>query len=127
MTLTLTLIVVAVVAVTVTVVTLTVTMTVVTVVAMQYNAITYLLEVSLVHSMYMVGLMVGSFGCGRLADAIGALSLHCNCIVLHWLDATLPHTPLGRKKTLFLSMAIASSGSLAGAFMPEYYSYTFTR
>ena len=54
-------------------------------------------------SMYMVGLMIGSFGCGWMADRVG------------------------RKKTLFVSILLSSVGSLVGAFMPEYYSYLMTR
>ena len=49
------------------------------------------------------GLMIGSFLCGRLADRFG------------------------RKLALMFSVVVASCGSLAGAFMPEYYSYTASR
>ena len=61
------------------------------------------LKVALVISMYMVGLMIGSFGCGVLADKIG------------------------RKKTLIASALLSSTASLVGAWMPEYISYTITR
>ena len=60
-------------------------------------------KVALVLSMYMFGLMIGSFLCGRMADKFG------------------------RKFTLFFSIFISSLGSLIGSFMPEYYSYTVTR
>merc|ERR1711892_909646 len=52
---------------------------------------------------YMLGLMIGSILCGRMADK------------------------LGRKKTLMFSVMCSSVGSLVGSFMPEYYSYTLSR
>jgi hypothetical protein len=55
-------------------------------------------KVSLVISMYMLGLMIGSFLCGRMADKFG------------------------RKKTLIFSILCSSFASLLGSFMPEYYS-----
>ena len=60
-------------------------------------------KVSLVISMYMLGLMIGSLLCGRMADKFG------------------------RKKTLMFSVMCSSVASLVGSFMPEYYSYTATR
>ena len=60
-------------------------------------------KVSLVISMYMLGLMIGSFICGTMADKFG------------------------RKKTLFCSVLCSSCASLLGSFMPEYYSYTASR
>ena len=60
-------------------------------------------KVSLVISMFMIGLMVGSILWGWMADKFG------------------------RKNTLMFSIILSSSGSLLGSFMPEYYSYTATR
>ena len=60
-------------------------------------------KVALVISMYMLGVMISSFLTGRMADKFG------------------------RKKTLMFSILCSSLASLLGAFMPEYYSYTFTR
>merc|ERR1711892_1357784 len=60
-------------------------------------------KVSLVIMMYMLGLMIGSILCGRMADKFG------------------------RKKTLMFSIICSSVGSLVGSFMPEYYSYTLSR
>ena len=60
-------------------------------------------KVALVISMYMLGLMIGSFLCGRMADKFG------------------------RKFTLFFAILCSSAGSLIGSFMPEYFSYTATR
>ncbi|XP_023339404.1 solute carrier family 22 member 1, partial [Eurytemora carolleeae] len=59
-------------------------------------------KVAWVGSAYMFGLMVGSFLCGFLADKFG------------------------RKIALLIAIIISSSGSLVGAFMPEYYSYLFS-
>jgi MFS family permease len=53
--------------------------------------------------MYMVGMMIGSFVCGLIADKIG------------------------RKKTLIASALLSSTASLVGAWMPEFISYTITR
>ena len=60
-------------------------------------------KVSLVISMYMLGLMIGSFICGTMADKFG------------------------RKKTLFFSVLCSSCASLLGSFLPEYYSYAASR
>jgi len=60
-------------------------------------------KVSLVIVFYMVGLMIGSYGCGWLGDKIG------------------------RKKTLMLSAILSSTAGVVGAFMPEYFSYAFIR
>jgi len=60
-------------------------------------------KVATCHSVYMAGLLVGSFISGWLGDKIG------------------------RRKTLLASAVLSSSFSLLGAFMPEYVSYTFTR
>jgi len=60
-------------------------------------------KVSLVIVFYMVGLMIGSFGCGWLADKIG------------------------RKKTFMLSAILSSTAGVVGAFMPEFFSYSLIR
>jgi len=60
-------------------------------------------KVAWIGSAYMFGLMIGSFLCGSLADKYG------------------------RKMALLFAIMCSSGGSLAGAFMPEYYSYLVTR
>lgn len=60
-------------------------------------------QVSFVGSAYMLGLMIGSFVCGVLSDKYG------------------------RKLVIMFSIAASSLGSLAGAFMPEYWSFLLTR
>jgi len=60
-------------------------------------------KLSMIGSAFMIGLLIGSFLFGSLADKVG------------------------RKLALLLAIICSSSGSLIGAFMPEYYSYLFTR
>jgi len=60
-------------------------------------------KIAWVGSVYMFGLMVGSYLCGTMADKYG------------------------RKFCLLFSILISSVASLLGAFMPEYFSYTTTR
>ena len=57
----------------------------------------------LLGSAFMLGLMIGSFTMGTLSDRYG------------------------RKPILKLSMLLCSGGGLVGAFMPEYYSFLFSR
>jgi MFS family permease len=54
-------------------------------------------------SAYMFGLMIGSFLCGWTSDK------------------------LGRKPALLGSMLLSTAASLAGAFMPDYWSYLVSR
>ena len=72
---------------------------------------------------YMVGLMVGSFGCGWLADRIGDAiivpSLHPKNITSSSIS--------GRKKTFIMSAILSSTAGIVGAFMPEFFSYAFIR
>ncbi|XP_023325327.1 organic cation transporter protein [Eurytemora carolleeae] len=56
-----------------------------------------------VNSFFMIGLMAGSFGFGVLSDKFG------------------------RRHMLLVAILCCAGGSLAGAFMPEYYSYVFFR
>ena len=51
----------------------------------------------------MAGLMIGSFLGGYFSDK------------------------LGRKIVLMAAIVVSSGGSLMGAFMPDYYSYLFSR
>ena len=59
--------------------------------------------ISIVQTLYIFGLLVGSFLSGKLADKFG------------------------RKPALMLSILISSGGELLGAFMPELYSYSVAR
>ena len=59
--------------------------------------------ISFLQFIYIFGLLVGSFLSGKLADKFG------------------------RKPALMFSIIISSGGELLGAFMPEFYSYSFAR
>ena len=72
---------------------------------------------------YMVGLMVGSFGCGWLADRIGDAIIVPS---LHRINITSSSIS-GRKKTFIMSAILSSTAGIVGAFMPEFFSYAFIR
>ena len=44
-----------------------------------------------------------------------------------WSPSSWSSSSLGRRKTLLLSAILSSTASIVGAFMPEYFSYSFTR
>ena len=72
---------------------------------------------------YMVGLMLGSFGCGWLADRIGDAIIVPS---LHRINITSSSIS-GRKKTFIMSAILSSTAGIVGAFMPEFFSYAFIR